>query len=127
MDVAEKFPLQVIRSWLETSLRQEKSPHGFLSGGVTFCSLLPMRAIPFKVICLLGMDDGAFPRPTFPVSFDLISKNPRPGDRSTRHDDRYLFLEAIQERPVGNVADGPWRRRGSFKRRKQRCVRLSML
>lgn len=94
-DFSEKVSLQVVRSWLDTALRQEKSPHGFLSGGVTFCSLLPMRAIPFKVICLLGMNDGVFPRPAFPVSFDLINESPRPGDRSPRHDDRYLFLEAL--------------------------------
>ena len=94
-DFSEKVSLQVVRCWLEMSLRQEKSPHGFLSGGVTFCSLLPMRAIPFQVICLLGMDDGVFPRPAFQLSFDLIGQSPRPGDRSSRHDDRYLFLEAL--------------------------------
>ncbi|MBU4263917.1 MAG: exodeoxyribonuclease V subunit gamma [Proteobacteria bacterium] len=91
----EALDLQVIRSWLHQRLRVEKSAHGFLSGGVTFCSLLPMRAIPFKIVCLLGMNDGDFPRPHFNLSFDLMSRNPRRGDRSPRHDDRYLFIEAL--------------------------------
>ena len=54
-----------------------------------------MRSIPFKVVCLLGMNDADFPRPDRPVSFDGISKAPRRGDRSRRLDDRYLFLEAL--------------------------------
>jgi len=91
----EELDLKVVRSWLHQQLRVEKSVHGFLSGGVTFCSLLPMRAIPFKIVCLLGMNDGDFPRPHFTLSFDLMSRSPRRGDRIPRHDDRYLFLEAI--------------------------------
>ena len=91
----EAVELRVIKSWLHQLLRVEKSPHGFLSGGVTFCSLLPMRAIPFQVVCLLGMNDGDFPRPHFALNFDLMSRDPRRGDRSPRHDDRYLFLEAL--------------------------------
>ncbi len=87
--------LPVMNGYLQKVLGEEKSPHGFLSGGVTFCSLLPMRAIPFKVVCLLGMNDVAFPRPHFSLNFDLMDRHPRPGDRSPRLDDRYLFLEAL--------------------------------
>jgi len=54
-----------------------------------------MRSIPFKVVCLVGMDMDAFPRESKTVSFDLMAKNPRIGDRSRRNDDKYLFLEAI--------------------------------
>ncbi len=68
---------------------------GFLTGGVTFCSMLPMRSIPFKVICLIGMNESDFPRRREPVEFDLIAKQPAPGDRSVRNEDRYLFLEAV--------------------------------
>jgi len=66
-----------------------------MTGGVTFCAMLPMRSIPFKVICLIGMNDTAYPRPEKRLGFDLMAKHPRPGDRSRRKDDRYLFLEAI--------------------------------
>jgi exodeoxyribonuclease V gamma subunit len=57
--------------------------------------MLPMRSIPFKVICLLGMNSDVFPRESQPLTFDLIAKHPRPGDRSRRDDDKYLFLESI--------------------------------
>jgi len=76
-------------------LGEEGFGFGFLTGGLTFCALLPMRSIPFKVIGLIGMNDDAYPRQTQLLSFDLIARNPRPGDRSRRKDDRYLFLEAI--------------------------------
>lgn len=68
---------------------------GFLSGGVTVCAMLPMRSIPFRVICLLGMGYEGFPRRPVPLSFDLMAARPRPGDPSPGADDRYLFLETI--------------------------------
>jgi exodeoxyribonuclease V gamma subunit len=54
-----------------------------------------MRSIPFEVVCLVGMNSDAFPRESLHVGFDLLSKYPKPGDRSRRNDDRYLFLESI--------------------------------
>jgi exodeoxyribonuclease V gamma subunit len=87
--------LPVIRTWLIDRFAGEEHGLGFLSGGVTFCAMLPMRSIPFKVVVLLGMNDGLFPRQSRPPGFDLIGRSPRPGDRSLRNEDRYLFLEAI--------------------------------
>ncbi|KMN48070.1 exodeoxyribonuclease V subunit gamma [Chromobacterium violaceum] len=86
--------LAVARDWLLRKL-SSSSAQGFLSGGVTFCAMVPMRSIPFQALCLIGMNDGAYPRDERPVSFDLVARNPRRGDRSRRFDDRYLFLEAI--------------------------------
>ncbi len=91
----DQVSLAIIKSLLSSLLEQQGFGHGFLTGGVTFCAMLPMRSIPFRVICLLGMDDNAYPRQTKPLGFDLISKNPMPGDRSRRKDDRYLFLECL--------------------------------
>jgi len=95
----KEISLGVIRSFLVSSLNERFSPisgaSGFLTGGITFCSMLPMRAIPFKVIFLLGMNDGMYPRSGRKKSFDLIAMEPRRGDRSRRYDDRYLFLETI--------------------------------
>ncbi|MDO5640326.1 MAG: exodeoxyribonuclease V subunit gamma [Neisseria sp.] len=71
-----------------------QSQSGFLRGGITFCSMVPMRSLPFKVICLLGLNDGDFPRNTKAAAFDLIARHPQKGDRARRDDDRYLFLEA---------------------------------
>ena len=69
----------------------------FRAGGVTFCTLLPMRAIPFEVVCLLGMNDGDYPRRGSRSDFDLMGRpgHQRPGDRSRRDDDRQLMLEAV--------------------------------
>lgn len=86
--------LPVVRDWLIRRLTVSSSS-GFLSGAVTFCAMVPMRSIPFRVLCLIGMNDGAYPRDERPVSFDLVARHPRRGDRSRRFDDRYLFLEAI--------------------------------
>ncbi len=72
------------------------APRGrFLAGRVTFCAMVPMRSIPFEVVCLLGLDVSSFPRTRRPPGFDLMAKEPRRGDRSRRDDDRYLFLEAL--------------------------------
>jgi exodeoxyribonuclease V gamma subunit len=57
--------------------------------------MLPMRSIPFKIICLVGLNTDTFPRDDQPLSFDLIARNSRIGDRSRRKDDKYLFLESI--------------------------------
>jgi exodeoxyribonuclease V gamma subunit len=93
----EPVPLAVLR---EAWLGQIDAPtlnHQFVSGGVTFCTLMPMRAVPFCVVCLLGMNDGDFPRRARQADFDLLAVPgmARPGDRSRRDDDRYLMLEAV--------------------------------
>jgi exodeoxyribonuclease V gamma subunit len=92
---AEKIGLDAIKAWLRQNLKERGFSAGFLTGGVTFCTILPMRSIPFKVICLIGMNDDAYPRQSRRLGFDLMAALPRIGDRSRRMDDRYLFLEAI--------------------------------
>lgn len=67
----------------------------FFGGGVQFATLMPMRSIPFRRVCLLGMNDTDYPRRGTPRDFDLMAQDWRPGDRSRREDDRYLFLEAL--------------------------------
>jgi exodeoxyribonuclease V gamma subunit len=85
----------VIRAWFNETLAGPAVGQPFLSGRVTFCNMVPMRSVPFAVICLLGMNDTAYPRHQSSVGFDLIARDPRPGDRNRRDDDRYLFLEAL--------------------------------
>jgi exodeoxyribonuclease V gamma subunit len=92
---SEAVGLPVIRSWLREGIDRQDRGLGFMTGGVTFCAMLPMRSIPFRVIALLGMNDGGFPRQSRPVGFDLIAREGRRGDRSLRDEDRYLFLEAL--------------------------------
>jgi exodeoxyribonuclease V gamma subunit len=92
---AEPVDLGVILESLSRLLEEDRFGTGFITGGVTFCALKPMRSIPFRIICLIGMDDGAFPRSDRHLSFDLMAQHPRLGDRSLRADDRYLFLETL--------------------------------
>ena len=90
-----KIRAGVLKAHLEEALREPGFASGFITGGVTFCAMLPMRSIPFRVVCLIGLDDAAYPRQTATPGFDLMKEHPRPGDRSRRLDDRYLFLEAL--------------------------------
>ncbi|MEZ1439748.1 exodeoxyribonuclease V subunit gamma [Pseudomonas shirazica] len=91
----QALPLSVIHeAWL-SGIEEGGLSQRFLAGAVSFCTLMPMRAIPFKVVCLLGMNDGDYPRQQSPVDFDLMRNDYRPGDRSRREDDRYLLLEAL--------------------------------
>lgn len=91
----EAFPLDVLRSWLVRNMDEYRSVAPFLGGGVTCCNLVPMRSIPFRVVCLLGMNDGDYPRIERRPGFDLTARDRQRGDRSRRENDRYLFLEAI--------------------------------
>jgi exodeoxyribonuclease V gamma subunit len=86
--------LALIRHGLEQQFSRPTA-RGFLTGGVNFCALAPMRSLPFPVICLIGMHDGSFPREQPRLSFDLMDGRFRFGDRSRRADDRYLFLETL--------------------------------
>ncbi|MGA7279427.1 MAG: exodeoxyribonuclease V subunit gamma [Desulfocapsaceae bacterium] len=91
---AEQVVFEVIHCWLKH--QAEATSHvGFLRGRLTFCSMLPMRSIPFKVICLLGLNNGGFPKQDDYAPFDLLTCESKKGDRSRRADDRYQFLEAI--------------------------------
>jgi exodeoxyribonuclease V gamma subunit len=92
---SEALPLTVVRAALEGQVGSTVFGGGFIAGGVTFCAMLPMRSIPLKIICLLGMNADAFPRDSRQPGFDLMAREPRAGDRCRRDDDRYLFLEAL--------------------------------
>ena len=92
-----EVPLSVAReAWLD-ALEEPALNQRFRAGGVTFCTLMPMRAIPFEVVCLLGMNDGDYPRRAPRSDFDLmaLAGQARPGDRSRQSDDRQLMLEAL--------------------------------
>ena len=93
--IQEAVELPVMLEPISAALEEDVRGGGFLTGGVTFCALKPMRSIPFRIICLLGMNEAAFPRQAPHSTLDLMAAAPRLGDRSTRDDDRYLFLETL--------------------------------
>ncbi|HQN73088.1 MAG TPA: exodeoxyribonuclease V subunit gamma [bacterium] len=90
-----KVPLSVVREHLNDYFSNSGFGRGFMNGQVTFCSLKPMRSIPFKVIALIGMNDESFPRENMSSAFDLMFKYPRITDRFVKENDKYLFLEAL--------------------------------
>jgi exodeoxyribonuclease V gamma subunit len=94
-ELDQPLPIEIVRDTLLAELDRNTVSKRFLAGRVNFSTLMPMRAIPFRMVCLLGMNDGDYPRTRKPVDFDLMEHYSRPGDRSRREDDRYLFLEAL--------------------------------
>ena len=95
--VTGPVPFDPVRHWIAGRLEAAGAVRDFrfLAGAVTFCKLLPMRSIPFRVIALVGMNGGDFPRQERAPDFDPVARHPKPGDRSLRDEDRYLFLESI--------------------------------
>ncbi|MBI5845290.1 MAG: exodeoxyribonuclease V subunit gamma [Deltaproteobacteria bacterium] len=89
------FGADAARAILLESMEKPPSSAGFLRQGINFASLAAARGIPFKVIILCGMNEGDFPRSDLYPGFDFMGLYPKPGDRSGREDDRYLFLETL--------------------------------
>ena len=87
---AEAFLAQIIELPLEVS-----SGKGFASGGVLFAALLPMRAVPYRLVCLLGMNEDAFPGKDVVPEFHLLYRDGDPALPQRRTDDRLLFLETV--------------------------------
>ena len=94
-DGGQTVGFRAMRHFLAQLLDDGEQRGSFFTGGVTFCALKPMRSIPARVICLIGMDDEAFPRRTSAPGFDLMARAGECGDRSPRDDDRFSFLEAV--------------------------------
>ncbi len=78
-----------------TEIEPLSSEKKFIAGGITFCSMIPMRSIPFKFVAMLGMNNNAFPRTDRTVSFDLMQLHKKRGDRNLKQSDRHLFLETL--------------------------------
>lgn len=90
----DTIPYEVFSRSLSQRLGSTQRSSLYANGGITFCSMIPMRSIPFKVVALLGMGMDIPRRERMP-SFDLISREPRLGDRNIKENDKHLFLETI--------------------------------
>ncbi len=93
--VTDPLRREVVKALLQAELERGGAQHRYAGGRVTFCAMVPMRAVPFRVVALLGLNDSDYPRRSRPLGFDLMSDERRPGDRSVREEDRHLFLEAL--------------------------------
>ena len=87
--------LPEIRALLGDRLRGRPTRANFRTGHLTICTLVPMRSVPHRVICLLGLDDGVFPRQAARDGDDIIGRDPHIGDRDSRIEDRQLLLDAL--------------------------------
>ena len=94
---AEDVPLAVARDALAADLADRGAGFdaGSGSGAITFASLAPGRSVPSRVVALLGMNDGSYPRAPRVLGFDLMAEAPRPDDPSLRDEDRRVFREAL--------------------------------
>jgi exodeoxyribonuclease V gamma subunit len=95
-DYSKAVSQRIVSYLIRQGIQEKGVGQRFLVGQVNFCTLMPMRAVPFKVVCMLGLNDADYPRNVQPIGFDLVpySKKQK-GDRSRKLDDRYLFLEAL--------------------------------
>ena len=96
-DAGAAAPLRwaAVREALLAKLAAVPERQRFLIGGITFCGMVPQRAIPFRVVAVLGLDEGALPRHVEDGGLDLRRLKPQRGDRDLASDDRYLFLETV--------------------------------
>lgn len=93
--VATPLRLSDVRVLLGDRLKGRPTRANFRTGHLTICTMVPMRSVPHRVVCLLGLDDGVFPRGTHVDGDDVLARSPRVGERDRRSEDRQLFLDAI--------------------------------
>jgi len=91
----KKIPFEVVTVHLEAALAGTTTGDNLLENSVVFCQLRPMNSRPADITCILGLNDGDFPRNDNRPKFDLLAETRRRGDRSIRNDDRCAFIEAL--------------------------------
>jgi exodeoxyribonuclease V gamma subunit len=84
-----------VRALLQHRLRGRPTRSNFRTGTLTVCTMVPMRSVPHRVVCLVGLDDGVFPRIASVDGDDVLARRPLTGERDLRSEDRQLLLDAI--------------------------------
>ena len=84
-----------IRALLDRHLAGRPTRANFRTGTLTVCTMVPMRSVPHRVVCLVGLDDGVFPRLSVVDGDDALARDPMTGERDIRSEDRQLLLDAI--------------------------------
>lgn len=92
---ATPMRLSDIRALLDRHLAGRPTRANFRTGTLTVCTMVPMRSVPHRVACLVGLDDGVFPRLGAVDGDDALARDPRTGERDIRSEDRQLLLDAI--------------------------------
>lgn len=94
-DTRLELRLSDVRSLMSERLSGRPTRANFRTGSVTICTMVPMRSVPHRVVCLLGLDDGVFPRAGSLDGDDVLARSPRTGERDARSEDRQLLLDAV--------------------------------
>ncbi len=94
-DGAVDLRLPDVRALLSDRLAGRPTRANFRTGTLTVCTMVPMRSVPHRVVCLLGLDDGVFPRQGSVDGDDVLARTPLTGERDARSEDRQLLLDAI--------------------------------
>ncbi|MET0524575.1 MAG: exodeoxyribonuclease V subunit gamma [Nocardioides sp.] len=84
-----------VRALLQSRLGGRPTRANFRTGTLTVCTMVPMRSVPHRVVCLVGLDDGVFPRTTSVDGDDVLARRPLTGERDARSEDRQLLLDAL--------------------------------
>ncbi len=92
---ASALRLTDVRAMLGDHLEGRPTRANFRAGSLTVCTMVPMRSVPHRVVCLLGLDDGVFPRQRTVDGDDVLARTPVTGERDIRSEDRQLLLDAI--------------------------------
>ena len=87
--------LSDVRALLARHLAGRPTRANFRTGTLTVCTMVPMRSVPHRVVCLLGLDDGIFPRSGVVDGDDVLARTPLTGERDLRSEDRQLLLDAL--------------------------------
>ena len=93
----DRTPLRLsdVAAMLGRHLAGRPTRANFRTGTLTVCTMVPMRSVPHRVVCLVGLDDNVFPRIGSIDGDDVLAREPRTGERDIRSEDRQLLLDAI--------------------------------
>ena len=94
-DPAVPLRLADVRALLRSRLGGRPTRANFRTGTLTVCTMVPMRSVPHRVVCLVGLDDGVYPRTTSVDGDDALARRPLTGERDARSEDRQLLLDAL--------------------------------
>ncbi|BBH17579.1 RecBCD enzyme subunit RecC [Nocardioides baekrokdamisoli] len=84
-----------VRALLADAFAGRPTRSSFRTGAITVCTMAPMRSVPHRVVCVVGIDDGVFPRVGITDGDDVLARAPRTGERDVRSEDRQLLLDAV--------------------------------
>ena len=94
-ETSVELRLSDVRSLLLRHLGGRPGRANFRTGTMTICTMTPMRSVPHRVVCLLGLDDQVFPRGRALDGDDVLMRAPLVGESDPRSQDRQMFLDAV--------------------------------